>query len=333
MSYGFCRPYNTIISNMPSSNEYKVGLTESEVINLRSLDMTYAFEYQRKANDTWKFNYKMLRYDKSWETFFPVCLCKEMVEEILSWCSIYDLRFLFPKLALGLRLRLFRLPREDKKIVSPVCKSMYHKKRKVMENALDIAEFQFKSNRFTLRKMVLLGQYQDDLGVEGRSRQLAQQFNSSLTNILNEKHTTTYEEVVEGIPEQYRWWFISREAFVIPLFAELTDLYKRPLDWGIEYEKFYTGCKLKEDNHSPSKSWRTKNSFNLYRSPLLVLMSLDTKDRTQKDYNMEALETYFTTNRIRYYCRGVLKGEGWDKFPKTWSAKKYITYLMKYQGI
>tara|TARA_R110002153_G_scaffold73533_5_gene191808 strand:+ start:3550 stop:4470 length:921 start_codon:yes stop_codon:yes gene_type:complete len=306
-----------------------VGLSESEVRNLRSLDNTFAFEYQRKANDTWKFNYKMLKYDKSWETYFPICLCKEMVEEILSWCSIYDLRFLFPRLAIGLRLRLFRLPREDSKIISPVKNNMSYKKQKVMENALDIADIQYQSTCFSLREMVRLGQFKEVLF---KKWDLVAKFYSSLTRIWEDKDTTTYEEVVENILEEDgRGWFILREAFIKPLFAELTDLYKKPL--GMDYDNFYNGYLLLENNHSHSASWKVEHSLNMYKSPLLVLMSLDTKDRTQRDYNMEALETYFTENRIRYYCRGVLKGEGWDKFPKTWSAKKYITYLMKYQGI
>jgi hypothetical protein len=312
-----------------SSFDYKVSLSEREVINLRSLDNTFAFEYQRRANDTWRFNWKMLRYDKSWETYFPVCLPKEMVEEILSWCSIYDLRFLFPRLAIGLRLRLFRLPREDRKIVNEVSKNMVYMKQKIMENALDMADFQYQSTCLSLREMLYMGQINEFLFSKW---DLIFQFNSSLARIWEEKDTTTYEEVVEGIPEgKGGLWFEGREAFIKPLFAELTDLYKKPL--GMEYEKFYTEIGLLENNHSHSKSWRTQRSDNLYSSPLLRLMSLDTKDRTQKDYNMKELETYFTTNRIRYYCRGVLKGEGWDKFPKTWSSKKYIAYLMKYQGI
>ncbi len=314
-----------------SSFDYQVSLSEREVINLRSLDNTFVFEYQRKANDTWRFNYKMLDYDKSWETFFPECLCKEMVEEILSWCSIYDLRFLFPRLALGLRLKLFRLPREDiKDWISQVSNNVDYKKQKVMENALEIADFQYQSLVMSLRDMLYMGQI---IGGGGwRKWDLVNNFWYSLKNILVNKDTTTYEEVVEDIAESDgREWFILREAFVKPLFAELTDLYKKRL--GMDYENFYTRVGLVENNHSHSKSWRTQRSSNLYKSPLLRLMSLDTKDRTQRDYNMTELQIYFTNNRIRYYCRGVLKGEGLDKFPKTWSAKKYIAYLMKYQGI
>ena len=314
-----------------SSFDYQVSLSESEKSNLRGLYNTFAFEYQRKANDTWRFNYKMLNYDKSWETYFPECLCREMVEEILSWCSIYDLRFLFPRLAIGLRLKLFRLPRkESKDWISPVSKNMDYTKQKVMENALEIADFQYQSTSMSLRDMLYINQIL--LGGAWIKWDLVSKFYTSLRNILNDKDTTTYEEVVEDIPESDgRGWFILREAFIKPLFAELTDLYKKPL--GMDYDNFYNGYLLLENNHSHSASWKVEHSLNMYKSPLLVLMSLDTKDRTQRDYNMEALETYFTENRIRYYCRGVLKGEGWDKFPKTWSAKKYITYLMKYQGI
>ena len=236
-----------------SEFEYGVSYSQRERNELKNIeDRKNPFGKTTLVNDVFRFNWKMIKYDKTWERVFPQFLCKEMVEEILNFMTVYDLRFLFPNLWYGLQLKLFRLPNwkwrpmengkgyeeyYDKSrldyIRIPTCEGLNHHQQTLLASCFKVADKLYLGSTYDMKDIV-------DILMTHRNHDpefFARAFKNVLQRRLHTKEEGTYlsyEDVLrwcrpdaewEGdYPELYQF-LKERQPFLEPLLKELPDLY------------------------------------------------------------------------------------------------------------
>ena len=294
-------------------------LTEYEVNRLNKIDkLTFPFGKDAMILDTWRFNWKMLDYLPEWDSMFPVCFPREMVEEILSWCSIWDLRFIFPKLYLNLQIRFSRLNDEGKSLLCSIARyshRYYNEKLSVFSDLCEYAEKANQLSSYTTRELTRLR-----VRKEGNTSNLVGQFCNVMLRIFKDKPSTTYEEVVNTLFQEYQDFFIHNEAFILPYLNEIPNFFKAT-EWTNTVSKVLKiPLRLKKyDSYRTATVYGKHGSLSLWNSPFLYLLKYGSHTEWRH---------YFEVNKIRYYCRGTFKGY---VFPKTWNDKKFRSYLYSYR--
>tara|TARA_R110000823_G_scaffold239821_8_gene364961 strand:+ start:4952 stop:5986 length:1035 start_codon:yes stop_codon:yes gene_type:complete len=344
-----------MVLSVVSPFEYGVSHSQREMNELKNIqDRKNPFGKTTLVNDVFRFNWKMIKYDKTWEKVFPQFLCKEMVEEILNFMTVYDLRFLYPNLWYGLQLKLFRLPHNPnsllKQIRLPNSESFNHHQQTLLVSCFKVADKLYIGSTYDMKDIVdiLLTRKTDP-----------EFFARAFMNVLQRRQHTkeegtylSYEDILrwcspspnwDDFPELYQF-LKERQPFLEPLLKELPDLYKKePIEnfnqvinqnWKTQFLhtrlkvatlSMYRGEELRKD-------WN--NGSPIYYSPLLrILTEPDWNTKYEKSVMMENIRRFFDDNQLRYYCRGVLKGTGFSAFPKSWTTKKFKVYLWKYQGL
>ncbi len=339
------------MSSSIQNTNYQLTLSQQEKDNIDKIrNNDLPFGKTALLNNAFRFNWKMIRYDNSWEKFFPECLCKEMVEEILSWCSVYDLRFLYPRLYIGLRLKLYRLPDRDQLTLKRVANNLTYGDRptwtqtplikSIFNTANDLYNRSSMSSK-DLVKYMYNTTYDNDRTTKTFLDKL-----QTLKFSMEEGEYTTYDKVLELIKrecEEY-YWYETRTPYLEPLLSELPDLYKKEeckfakdmenADWlvksrhGGQFSHYSSGI------HTEAVySGKDPKCYRRYGSLHRILTRRDWNTRDERKSHLKKIEDFIDINRIRYYCRGVLKGTGFSAFPKSWTTKKFKTYLWKYQGL
>ena len=333
-------PYNNNNYGLTFSQQEKDTLTKIQKQDL-------PFGKTSLVNNAFRFNYKMIKYDNSWEFIFPECLCKEMVEEILSWCSVYDLRFLFPRLYIGLRLKLFRLPNHEIRCLPTRLEretSFHYKQTPLIKSVFNSANDLYNRSSMSSKDLVLymLNNTYDN---EGTTNTFLNKL-YTLKFIMEEGEYTTYDKVLELIKRECEgyYWYETRRPYLEPLLNELPDFYKKEQDeFAKDMEKapFLTKSGSLGGLSHYARSIHTELvysgsdpiSYRRYGRLHRILTRPDWNSRDEKKSHLRQIKRFIDDNQLRYYCRGVLKGTGFDAFPSSWTTKKFKTYLWKYQGL
>jgi len=332
-------PYNT--------NNYELTFSQQEKDSINKIsNQDLPFGKTALLKNSFQFNWKMIRYDNSWDFIFPECLCKEMVEEILSWCSVYDLRFLFPRLYIGLRLKLFRIHTIEIGRLSTALNegtSLSYKQTPLIKSIFNTANDLYNRSSMSSKDLVKY-MYNTTYDNGGTTKTFLDKLHT-LKSVMNEGEYTTYDKVLELLKEDCEWyyWYETRTPYLEPLLNELPDFYKkeeREFARDMENAPYLIKSRHGKFSQYASRihteevySGKDPHSYRRYGSLHRILTRPDWNSRDERKSHLKKIEDFIDINRIRYYCRGVLKGTGFSAFPKSWTTQKFKTYLWKYQGL